>query len=169
MEGKGTKMERIALIPGTYDPVTLGHLDVIERSAQIFDRIIVAVAASPTKGAGPMFSLDERVGFIKSAIAPLPNAEVRPFSNLLVDFAHQMGARVIVKGLRAVTDFEYEFQQAALNYHLDPDLETIFVMASPENMYLSSSIVKQIAGLGGRISDWVTPMVEQALLARLQA
>jgi pantetheine-phosphate adenylyltransferase len=158
-----------ALIPGTYDPVTKGHLDVIVRSAQIFDHIVVGVAASPLKGAGPLFSLDERVGFVRESVAHLSNVEVRPFSTLLVDFAVEVGAQAIVKGLRVVTDFESEFQQSALNYRLNPELETVFIMATPENMYLSSSMVKEIAALGGSVRAWVTAPVEQALAAKYAA
>jgi pantetheine-phosphate adenylyltransferase len=168
----------IALVPGTYDPITLGHLDVIERASQIFDRIIVAVSNSPHKhGAGTLFTLEERVHFVEDAISArngiaggvddgLSNVEVRPFSNLLVDFAIEVGARVIVKGLRAVTDFESEFQQASLNYHLNPELETAFIMATPQNMYLSSSVVKEIAELGGDVDDLVTPLVARELKGR---
>jgi pantetheine-phosphate adenylyltransferase len=156
----------VALIPGTYDPVTLGHLDVIERSSQIFERIIVGVAASQTKGSGPLFSLDERVRFIDDAVGHLSNVSVRPFDKLLVEFAAQIGAQAIVKGLRAVTDFESEFQQASINYQLNPSLETVFIMASPSNMYLSSSMIKEIASLGGDVSAWVTPQVQDALAAR---
>jgi pantetheine-phosphate adenylyltransferase len=161
------EMMRTALIPGTYDPITLGHRDVIIRAAQIFDVLIIGVANSPKKGgAGPLFTLEERVGFVEDAIAGLSNVVVRPFASLLVDFAVEVGAQAIVKGLRAVTDFESEFQQAALNYRLNPELETIFIMASPEHMYLSSSLIKEIASMHGDIGSWVTPLVEQSLAAR---
>jgi pantetheine-phosphate adenylyltransferase len=154
---------RTALIPGTYDPITLGHRDVIARSAQIFDCVVVGVAASPKKGGGPLFSLAERVAFVKDAVEGLSNVSVRPFASLLVDFAVEIGAQAIVKGLRVVTDFESEFQQAALNYRLNPALETMFIMATPEHMYLSSSLIKEIASMHGNIHPWVTPRVEQAL------
>jgi pantetheine-phosphate adenylyltransferase len=156
-----------ALVPGTYDPVTSGHLDVIERSSQIFDEIIVGVAASPKKGAGPLFTLEERVALIEDATSSIANCRVIPFASLLVDFAAELGATAIVKGLRVVTDFEWEFQQAALNYQLNANLETLFIMANPENMYLSSSMVKEVASLGGDISQWVTPAVQKALAERL--
>jgi pantetheine-phosphate adenylyltransferase len=159
---------RTALIPGTYDPITFGHLDVIVRSSQIFDKIIVGVASSQQKGGGPLFTSAERVELVEDAVKELENVSVCCFDNLLVDFASKIGASAIVKGLRVVTDFESEFQQAALNYHLNPKLETVFIMATPENMYLSSSMVKQIASLNGSIHDWVTPKVEQALLDRLR-
>ena len=156
-----------ALIPGTYDPITLGHLDVIERSTQIFDEIIVAVSASPKKnGQGPLFTLEERVAFIEHATGHLTRIRVEPFEKLLVEFATEMGAQIIVKGLRAVTDFESEFQQASINYQLNPALETVFIMSTPENMYLSSSKVKEIASLNGSVSAWVTPEVEAALKER---
>ena len=158
-----------ALIPGTYDPITLGHRDVIERTAQIFDAVVVGVAASPKKGGGPLFSLEERVGFVRDALVDLKNVSVLPFSTLLVDFAVEIGARTIVKGLRAVTDFESEFQQASLNYRLNPELETMFIMATPEHMYLSSSVVKEVASMQGSVQAWVTPAVRQALVSRFGA
>lgn len=158
-----------ALIPGTYDPVTLGHLEVIERSTRIFSRVVVAVAASPQKGGGPLFSLDERVAFVKDAVSHLPGVEVHPFNTLLVNFAKEMGVNAIVKGLRAVTDFESEFQQSSINYKLDPELETMFIMSNPRYMYLSSSMVKEIASMGGDVSSWVTQLVQKELAERLKA
>lgn len=156
-----------ALIPGTYDPVTLGHLDVIERSTRVFSEVIVAVAASPQKGLGPLFSLDERVSFLEDALSHLPQVSVYPFSKLLVSFAEEMGVDTIVKGLRVVTDFESEFQQASINYQLNPGLETMFIMSNPRYMYLSSSMVKEIASMGGDTSGWVTALVQQELTKRL--
>ena len=158
-----------ALIPGTYDPITLGHLDVIERASKIFSTVIVAVAASPQKGAGPLFSLEERTAFVEDAVAHLSNVQVKPFSKLLVSFAEEMGVDTIVKGLRAVTDFESEFQQASINYQLNPELETMFIMANPLHMYLSSSMVKEIATMNGDISHWVTKMVEEQLRVRIHS
>lgn len=157
----------VALIPGTYDPVTLGHLEIIERSTNIFSRVIVGVAASPQKGGGPLFELEERVRFVKDAVSHLPNVEVYPFSTLLVNFAKEMGVQAIVKGLRAVTDFESEFQQSSINYALDPELETMFIMANPRYMYLSSSMVKEVASMGGDTSQWVTALVQKELTQRL--
>ncbi|MCL2136078.1 MAG: pantetheine-phosphate adenylyltransferase [Coriobacteriia bacterium] len=157
---------RCALVPGTYDPVTLGHINVIRRAAQIFDRVVVSVADSRSKGSGPLFSLEERAGFIKDAIADLTNVEVLPFSGLLVDFAREQGASVIVKGLRAVTDFDSEFQQASINHKLDPELETVLIMSDPEHMFLSSSMVKEIASHNGKVDAWVTPTVKKALQDR---
>lgn len=156
-----------ALVPGTFDPVTAGHLDVIERAAAIFDEVVVGVAMSRNKGNhGPLFSIDERVELVSQATASIENVSVQPFDTLLVDFARSLGAGAIVKGLRAVTDFEHEFQQAALNYHLSPDMETLFIMSSPEHMYLSSSVVKEIAALGGNTSGLVPVQVEAALKRR---
>jgi pantetheine-phosphate adenylyltransferase len=154
------------VIPGTYDPVTLGHINIIRRSAAIFDRVVVGVAASRQKGSGPLFSLEERVGFLVDAMSHLPSVEVKPFEGLLVDFAKEQGAVAVVKGLRAVTDFESEFQQASINYKLSPDIETVFVMSNPEHTFLSSSMVKEIASLGGKVDSWVTPTVDRALAER---
>ena len=134
-----------ALTPGTFDPITEGHLDVISRAAQLVDEIIVAVAVSDKKK--PLFSLEERCELVRQATAHLPNVRVEPFDGLLVDFARKMDAEILIKGLRAITDFEYEFQMTALNYQLDPGLETIFIMSPPQYMYLSSSIVREIASL----------------------
>ena len=157
---------RKVVIPGTFDPITSGHLEVIERSSRLFDAVVVAVALSESKGAGPLFSLDERVELARQAVAHLNNVEVLPFSNLLVDFAREIGATALVKGLRATTDFEYEFQMAALNYRLAPELETLFVTASPDYTYVSSSVVKELASMGGTIAGMVPSNVEQALKER---
>ena len=157
-----------ALVPGTYDPVTLGHINVIRRTAQLFDRVVVSVAASPLKGGGPLFNLEERCAFILDAIADLENVEVSPFTGLLVDFAREKEASVVVKGLRAVTDFDSEFQQASINHRLNPDMETILIMSNPEHMFLSSSMVKEIASHGGKIDAWVTPLVKASLQQRFK-
>ncbi|KAB1650944.1 pantetheine-phosphate adenylyltransferase [Adlercreutzia muris] len=153
-----------ALTPGTFDPITVGHLDVITRAAQLVDEVVVAVAVSAKKR--PLLSLDERVALAREATAHLPNVTVEPFDELLVDFAHRMGAQAVVKGLRAITDFEYEFQMTALNYQLDQELETLFIMSTPQHMYLSSSIVREIASLGGDVSQFVTPAAAEALRRR---
>lgn len=158
---------RRALCPGTFDPVTSGHLDIIERAASLVDEVVVTVALSADKGGGPLFSLDERVGLVKAATAHLPNVSVAPFDTLLVEVAHQMGATVIIKGLRAITDFEREFQMAQLNYRLDKSIETVFIMAVPEYMYLSSSAVKEIAARGGSVRGLVPDPVADALAERL--
>ena len=158
---------RRALTPGTFDPITSGHLDVITRAAQIFDEVIVAVASSQKKGPkGPLFTLEERVDLVVRSTAHLPNVRVEPFDELLVDFARKMEAEVVIKGLRAITDFEYEFQMTALNYQLDHELETMFIMSPPQYMYLSSSIVKEIASLHGDLGDFVSPCVREALEAK---
>ena len=158
------------LCPGTFDPVTSGHLDIIERAAALFDETLVGVAVSPDKGGGPLFSVDQRVALIEEATQHLPNVFVQPFDTLLVDFAKREGATVIIKGLRAVTDFEREFQMAALNWRLDSKIETMFIMAIPEYMYLSSSAVKEIARHGGSVRglvpDNVAVALERALGAR---
>lgn len=155
------------MCPGTFDPMTSGHLDIIERAASLFDDLVVAVALNPEKGGGPLFSIDERVAFVQEATEHLPNVSVRPFDTLLVEFAHQVGATVIIKGLRAVTDFEREFQMAQLNYRLDRQIETMFIMAIPEYMYLSSSAVKEIARHGGPVKGLVPNVVHEALRQRL--
>ena len=153
-----------ALTPGTFDPITVGHLDVITRAAQLVDEVVVAVAVSAKKR--PLLSLDERVALAREATAHLPNVTVEPFDELPVDFAHRMGAQAVVKGLRAITDFEYEFQMTALNYQLDQELETLFIMSTPQHMYLSSSIVREIASLGGDVSQFVTSAAAEALRRR---
>lgn len=150
-----------ALTPGTFDPITSGHLDVITRASQMFDEVVVAVAASAKKQ--PLFALEERTELARQATEHLSNVRVEPFSGLLVDFARQMGASVIVKGLRAITDFEYEFQMTAVNYELSGDLETIFIMSPPRYMYLSSSVVREVASLGGNVDAFVPACVRAAL------
>ncbi|MGI6045942.1 MAG: pantetheine-phosphate adenylyltransferase [Eggerthellaceae bacterium] len=154
------------LTPGTFDPITNGHLDVITRASQLMDEIIVAVAASPAKK--PLFTLEERTDLVRKATAHLPNVRVEPFDCLLVDFAQEMEATVVVKGLRAITDFEYEFQMNALNYQLSKQLETVFIMSPPEYMYLSSSIVREIASLDGDFGHFVPPCVEEALIKKFK-
>lgn len=155
-----------AICPGTFDPVTNGHLDVIERASALFDEVVVAVALSPDKGGGPLFTLEERVGFIAEAVSALSNVRVQPFDGLLVECAQEMDAKVIIKGLRAVTDFEREFQMAQLNYRLDSDVETMFIMSIPEYAYLSSSAVKEIARHGGSVKGLVPDTVCEALGSR---
>lgn len=159
---------RRALCPGTFDPVTNGHLDIVERASGIFDEVVVAVAVSPDKGGGPLFSAQERVEFIREATAHLPNVSVRWFDSLLVDLAREIGATAIVKGLRAVTDFEREFQMAQLNYRLDGAIETMFIVSVPEYMYLSSSAVKEIAGFGGSVRGLVPDHVSEQLVERFR-
>ena len=143
----------IAICPGSFDPVTNGHYDVISRSAKIFDKVIVCILINPAKQ--PMFTAEERVQLVKKVTANLPNVEVDTFTGLLVDYAKEKGAKAIVKGLRAVSDFEYEFQQALTNKVLNPELETVYFNTSADYMYLSSSIVKQVGAFGGDISAFV--------------
>jgi pantetheine-phosphate adenylyltransferase len=147
-----------AICPGSYDPVTLGHVDVIGRAASIFDRVVVGVVGSPQHKT-PLFTLDERVGFLREALAELPNVEVAVFSELVVDFARRWQAKAIVKGLRVISDFEWEFQMNQLNRHLAPEIETVYVMASPQVSFVSSSGVKEIATFGGDVSELVPPTV----------
>lgn len=149
---------RIALYPGTFDPITNGHLDIIVRGARLFDRLIVAVAINA--GKGPLFSLDERVEMVRDEIAARDHGlgkkvDVRSFDNLLIHFAQQCGAKMILRGLRAVSDFEYEFQMAGMNTRLDSEIETVFLMASERHQFISSRFVKEIARLGGDISSFV--------------
>jgi pantetheine-phosphate adenylyltransferase len=164
---KGRVVKR-AIVPGTFDPVTSGHLDIIERAAGLFDDVIIGVAHSPEKGGGPLFDVDERVDLVRRAVSHLANVSVRPFDTLLVNFAKETDASVIVKGLRAVTDFEREFQMAALNWRLDSDVETMFIMAVPEYMYLSSSAVREIARHAGSVRGLVPGHVAEALEAKLK-
>ena len=143
-----------AIYPGTYDPVTLGHVDVITRAAAIFDRVVVGVVRSPTHKA-PTFSIEERVDFLREALHGVPNVEVDLFAELVVDFARRWEAKVIVKGLRVISDFEWEFQMNQLNRTLAPDVETVYVMASPQVSFVSSSGVKEIASFGGKVDELV--------------
>jgi pantetheine-phosphate adenylyltransferase len=152
-----------AIYPGSYDPVTFGHVDVITRAAGIFDRVVVGVVGNPQHKT-PMFSLDERVGFLKDALSDLENVEVEVFSELVVDFARKWNAKVIVKGLRVISDFEWEFQMNQLNRTLAPDVETVYVMASPQVSFVSSSGVKEIAAFGGDVDE----LVPQAVARRFR-
>jgi pantetheine-phosphate adenylyltransferase len=147
-----------AIAPGSYDPVTNGHIDVIGRACGIFDRVVVGVVGNP-RHKTPMFSLEERVAFLRDALATLDNVEVDVFSELVVDFAHKWKAKVIVKGLRVISDFEWEFQMNQLNRTLAPDVETVYVMASPSVSFVSSSGVKEIAAFGGRVDELVPEAV----------
>ncbi len=147
-----------AIYPGTYDPVTLGHLDVIRRAAAIFDRVVIGVVRHPHHKE-PTFSIDERVEFLRDALAGTPNVEVDVFAELVVDFARRWDAKAIVKGLRVISDFEWEFQMNQLNRHLAPDIETVYVMASPQYSFVSSSGVKEIAAFGGNVDELVPPPV----------
>ncbi|WP_195419176.1 pantetheine-phosphate adenylyltransferase [Collinsella sp. D33t1_170424_A12] len=158
-----------ALVPGTFDPITFGHIDVVRRASRLFPSVTVAVAESLGKnGVGTVFTLDERVEMASRALSDIGNVSVLPFTGLLVDFAREQHAGAVVKGLRAMTDFEYELQQAELNYRLDAELESIYVMSSPQYGYLSSSVVRQIASFGGDVSDFVPACVVGALRDRFR-
>jgi len=156
--------ERVAVCPGTYDPVTLGHLDIIHRAAAIFDRIVVGVVRQPRHKQTTMFSLEERIDFIVRSLGGLANVEVEGFSTLVVEFARTRGARSIVKGLRAVSDFEWEFQMNNLNRGLAADVETMYLMASPQYSFLSSRGVREIASFGGAVDDYVPAPVARRLM-----
>ncbi len=153
---------RKALCPGTYDPVTIGHLDIINRVAKTFDAVVVGVVNDAFRKS-PLLSIEERVAFLQESTSHLPNVSVMVMSGLVVELAREVGADALVKGLRAVTDFEYEFQMAQLNKKLDPELETVYLMASPEYSFLSSSGVKEIAKFGGCVSDLVPESVARRL------
>lgn len=152
-----------ALYPGSFDPITNGHLDVIERAARLFDHVLVAVADNNAKNA--LFSTEDRVSLIRQSVSALPNVQVTSFKGLLVDFAAASGARVVVRGLRAVTDFEYEFQMALMNKTLRPDLETIFLASREVFTYVSSRVIKEVARLGGDVTRMVPAPVASALAA----
>jgi len=158
----------IGLYPGTFDPVTLGHLDIIKRAVKLVDHLVIGVAINASKN--PMFNLDERVAMVKAEAEKLATGhatiEVQAFDTLLVKFAAQLGAAVIIRGLRAVSDFEYEFQMVAMNQRLNTEIETVFLMADPRHQAISSKLVKEIALLGGDISPFTTPSVAQALIKR---
>jgi len=147
-----------AIYPGTYDPVTSGHVDVITRGAEIFDRVVIGVVGNP-QHKEPMFTLDERVAFLRESLDSIDNVEVDVFSELVVDFAHKWEAKVIVKGLRVISDFEWEFQMNQLNRTLAPEIETVYVMASPQVSFVSSSGVKEIASFGGKVDELVPEAV----------
>ena len=156
---------RIAIYAGSFDPITRGHEDLILRSLEFVDRLIVAVASNASKN--PIFTIDERVELIRSAVAAEPRVEVKSFSGLLVDFAAREGARLLIRGLRAVSDFEYEYQMALMNRHLSPKLETVFMVPSLDTTYISASLVREIARYGGDVSSLVHPSVAAALRQRL--
>lgn len=162
---------RVALYPGTFDPITYGHTDIIRRAAILVDKLVIGVAINRDKG--PLFSLEERVAMIEPEIAALSKETgtqivAHPFENLLIDCAHDVGAQIIVRGLRAVADFEYEFQMVGMNRALDASVETVFLMADAKRQAIASKLVKEIARLGGDVSKFVPPRVNAALLERLQ-
>lgn len=153
-----------AMYPGTFDPITLGHEDLVRRACRLFDKVVVAIAANP--GKEPMFTLDERVSLAKSVLREFSNVEVCGYDGLTVDFAKKNGLAVIVRGLRAISDFEYEFQLANMNRHLTDEVETAFLTPTETYTYISSSLVREIASMGGNISEFVSPEVGAALLER---
>jgi pantetheine-phosphate adenylyltransferase len=157
---------RIAVCPGSFDPLTNGHLDVIQRALKLFDRVIVAVAHNESKK--PLFTLAERMQLASAAVKHLPSVEVDSFDGLLMDFAERRGAQAVVRGLRAVSDFEFEFQLALMNRKLNERMETIFMMPKDTYTYLSSRMIKEIARLGGDVSPFVPPHIQQALVSRLR-
>ena len=159
--------ERTAICPGSFDPITYGHIDIIQRAAVMFDKIIVVVMKNANKSAGS-FTVEERKSFIEKTVGSIPNVEVDVYDGLLAEYARQKNACAIIKGLRAVSDFEYEFQMALTNKKLNPELETVFLTTSAENMYLSSSMVKQIASMGGDISHFVPESILEDISNRLR-
>ncbi|MBN2647911.1 MAG: pantetheine-phosphate adenylyltransferase [Thiotrichales bacterium] len=160
-------MSIIAVYPGTFDPITCGHFDLIERAARFYDRLIIAVADNRNKQT--LFSLQERVALAQVVTAKLPNVEVIGFSGLLVDFVRKIEGNVLLRGLRAVSDFEYEFQLASMNRKLAPEVETMFMTPAEQYAFISSSLVREISALGGNVGEFVHPAVEQALLKKRRA
>ncbi len=159
---------RIAICPGSYDPVTNGHVDIITRASNVFDRVVVGVVNQPLRKQKTLFTAEERQGFLAEAVSGLDNVEVKVFSNLLVEFAQQQGASVVVKGLRAISDFEYEFEMNQLNRKLAPDVESMYIFASAHYSFLSSTGVKEMATFGGDVGDLVPAPVAAALVERLK-
>ena len=157
----------LAVFPGSFDPITNGHLDIVERGLNVFDRVRLAILVNPEKK--PLFSIDERVGLIRETYASNPRVEVDTFSGLLVDYAEKVGATVIIRGIRAISDFEYEFQMALMNRRLNPSIETVFMMPAESYSYVSSRLVKEVFQLGGRVSDLVPAAVAVAAQAKKEA
>lgn len=153
-----------AMYPGTFDPLTLGHEDLVRRASRLFDKVVVAIAANPSKE--PMFTLDERVDLARTSMSEMENVEVTGYEGLTVDFARKHDLQVIVRGLRAISDFEYEFQLANMNRHLTDEVETAFLTPTEKYTYISSSLVREICSMGGDISEFVSPQVSKALFAR---
>jgi pantetheine-phosphate adenylyltransferase len=154
-----------AMYPGTFDPITLGHEDLVRRASRLFDKVVVAIAANP--GKEPMFSLEERVALARTVLRDFDGVEVTGYEGLTVNFAKEHGLRVIVRGLRAISDFEYEFQLANMNRHLTDEVETAFLTPTETYTYISSSLVREIASLGGDVSEFVSPVIKKALLERI--
>jgi len=159
-------MKNVVVYPGTFDPITFGHIDLVERAARLFDTVIVAVAANTNKS--PLFTLDERVALASKALNKCKNVKVMGFHSLLMDFMQQQNANIILRGLRVVSDFDYEFQLAGMNRYLAPDVESMFLMPSQNYTYISSSFVREIAGLGGSVDQFVPEVVVKALNEKLR-
>lgn len=165
------KQQKVGLYPGTFDPITNGHLDIIKRSLRLVDKLVIGVATNPSKD--PLFTLDERVKMVERECMPLAGKagvelSVVQFDQLLVKFAHKVGATIIIRGLRAVADFEYEFQMTGMNYQLDPEIETVFLMADPKYQTIASKLVKEVARYGGNIEKFVPPMVDSEVKGRIK-
>jgi len=163
-----TDRNGIAVCPGTYDPVTLGHVDIISRTREVFDRVIVAVVNTPVRKQKTLFSIEERVEMLEDATKEIPDVQVKPFANLVVEFAREHGASAIVKGLRAISDFEYEFEMNQLNRKMAPDIESMYLMSSAQYSFLSSSGVRELAMFGGDLSELVTDAVASRLQEALK-
>jgi pantetheine-phosphate adenylyltransferase len=161
------EMDKVAVYPGSFDPITLGHLDIIERAASVFDKVIVAVLENPDKKSA-LFTVEERVKLINKVVMGIKNVEVEFFNGLTINYLHKKNAHVIIRGLRAVSDFEYELQMASINNKLDPDIETLFMMTNNKYSYLSSSIVKQVAMYGGCIKELVPDKIIREILVRIE-
>jgi pantetheine-phosphate adenylyltransferase len=159
--GKVPHRESLAVFPGSFDPITNGHVDIVERGLRVFDRVRLAILVNPEKR--PLFSIEERVSLIRDTYADNPRVEVDTFSGLLVDYAEEVGAAVIIRGIRAISDFEFEFQMTLMNRRLNPSIETVFMMPAESYSYVSSRLVKEVFQLGGRVSDLVPPVVERRL------
>jgi pantetheine-phosphate adenylyltransferase len=157
---------KITIYPGTFDPITLGHIDLIDRATKLFDKVVVAVASNENKA--PLFTLEERVTLVQQAVADKKNVVVQGFSSLLTEFARSQGANSILRGLRAVSDFDYEFQLTSMNRHLAPDIETIFLMPAEKYSYISSKLVREIATLGGEVTKFVPDFVAAALKKKIR-
>ncbi len=158
------QQDKIALYPGTFDPITNGHIDLVQRAANLFEEVIVSIASSKKKK--PLFTLEERIDLAQKVLADCPNVTVKGFDILLVDFAKQEKAEVLIRGLRAISDFEYEFQLASMNRTLAPNIESLFLMPADEYSFISSSLVKEVAVLGGDVSNFVHPLVDEALKSK---
>ena len=158
---------RVAIYPGTFDPITQGHEDLVRRASGLFDRLILAIAESPSKR--PLFDLAERVELAREVLGDITNVEIVGFNSLLMNFVHDQGAKVVVRGLRAISDFEYEFQMAGMNRSVYPEVETVFLTPGEQHMFISATMVREIARLGGGISKFVQPCVEKRLRAKFSA